>query len=135
MAIIRELKWGDAGTDVKELQTMLGMLGFDLGASGPDGDFGPDTTAAVSAFQDGFGLEMTGTANAATVNKLYSLMKELGAGSMSTTATGTKKAIIPGSAVTSARVPAMTLSGGVDWTLIGIVAAVVIAFIFFQDEK
>lgn len=47
----RELKRGMEGSDVKELQTMLIDLGYDLGRYGADGDFGKDTETAVKKFQ------------------------------------------------------------------------------------
>lgn len=40
---------GDSGTDVKSLQTMLARAGFDT--DGIDGQFGPATRQAVTAFQ------------------------------------------------------------------------------------
>lgn len=52
--------------DVKEMQENLIKLGYDLGKYGADGDFGPDTEAAVRAFQELNGLEITGQYDAAT---------------------------------------------------------------------
>ena len=42
---------GSKGDAVKELQTMLLKLGYDLGPCGIDGDFGKATEAAVRSFQ------------------------------------------------------------------------------------
>jgi peptidoglycan hydrolase-like protein with peptidoglycan-binding domain len=43
----------------------------------PDGIFGPETTAAVTAFQRIYGLEPTGIVNEETWNKLISVYREL----------------------------------------------------------
>lgn len=56
----RELKNGSEGNDVKELQTNLIRLGYDLGKWGADGDFGDCTEAAVKEFQKASGLKVTG---------------------------------------------------------------------------
>lgn len=56
----RDLKNGSEGNDVKELQTNLIRLGYDLGKWGADGDFGDCTEAAVKAFQKAAGLKVTG---------------------------------------------------------------------------
>ena len=56
----RILKNGSEGNDVKELQTNLIRLGYDLGKWGADGDFGDCTEAAVKAFQKACGLKVTG---------------------------------------------------------------------------
>jgi peptidoglycan hydrolase-like protein with peptidoglycan-binding domain len=46
--------------DVKQLQTALQDLGYDLGDAGVDGKFGPVTTKAVKAFQREHGLKPDG---------------------------------------------------------------------------
>jgi peptidoglycan hydrolase-like protein with peptidoglycan-binding domain len=46
--------------DVKQLQTALQDLGYDLGEAGTDGKWGPVTTAAVKKFQAENGLEPDG---------------------------------------------------------------------------
>lgn len=61
---------GSTGDAVKELQTRLLALGYDLGKWGADGDFGGATEKAVKAFQTDAGLEVTGTANTATMNAI-----------------------------------------------------------------
>ena len=66
----RELRKGITGADVKEMQTRLKELGYDLGKYGIDGDFGSDTQAAVMKFQEDNGLEATGVYDAATHEKL-----------------------------------------------------------------
>ena len=58
--IERELKNGLTGDDVKRAQEALQNLGHDLGAAGADGIFGSKTEAAVKAFQELNGLEITG---------------------------------------------------------------------------
>ena len=65
-----ELKEGDEGTAVKELQQRLKELGyFNTYCTGI---YGSITTTAVKAFQTRNGLSVTGVANKATLTKLYS---------------------------------------------------------------
>ncbi len=45
------LKKGDEGEAVRLMQTYLKDLGYDLGSSGVDGDFGAKTESALKAFQ------------------------------------------------------------------------------------
>lgn len=47
----RIIKEGDAGPDVKLLQSYLVKLGYDVGKYGEDGDYGPDTMDALENFQ------------------------------------------------------------------------------------
>ena len=54
------LKKGSTGSAVVTMQTMLIACGYSCGASGADGDFGKNTLAAVTAFQEANGLEVDG---------------------------------------------------------------------------
>ena len=54
------LRKGSKGETVKEMQTMLLKLGYDLGSCGIDGDFGKCTDAAVRKFQKDQGLAVDG---------------------------------------------------------------------------
>ena len=54
------LRRGSKGQAVKELQTVLLKLGYDLGPCGADGDFGKCTEAAVKRFQRDRGLAADG---------------------------------------------------------------------------
>jgi len=54
----RVIRPGDAGTEVKSLQAMLSRAGFD--PAGVDGEFGPNTRKAVTAFQRQAQLEADG---------------------------------------------------------------------------
>lgn len=56
----RTLKNGCEGEDVKQMQSMLIQLGYDLGRWGADGDFGDATELAVKAFQNDYDLEADG---------------------------------------------------------------------------
>lgn len=56
----RILRNGDEGEDVKEMQTNLIRLGYDLGRWGADGDFGDATEAALKKFQSEHGLTADG---------------------------------------------------------------------------
>ena len=66
----RELKNGTEGNDVKELQSSLISLGYDLGRWGADGDFGDQTEIAVKHFQRDHGLDATGVFNAKCLKEL-----------------------------------------------------------------
>ena len=77
------LRKGASGSMVKEYQTKLMKLGYDLGRWGADGDFGNDTLRAVIQFQNDHGLEadgeigpMTSAAIIAEYNKLSEAPKE-----------------------------------------------------------
>ncbi len=63
------LKHGSEGDKVKELQRRLKELGYYK--STIDGDYGSGTVTAVKAFQKKNGLSQTGTADAATLKKVY----------------------------------------------------------------
>jgi hypothetical protein len=54
------MRRGDHGDRVLGLQVMLRQLGFDLGRSGVDGAFGPDTEDAFERYQFGTGAPVTG---------------------------------------------------------------------------
>ena len=56
----RILRNGMEGGDVKAMQEALIALGYDCGKWGADGEFGPDTGAALKAFQEAEGLEVDG---------------------------------------------------------------------------
>lgn len=101
------LKQGSSGPDVKKLQQQLKDLGFD--PKGVDGGFGPDTTAAVKAFQQSKGLEPDGKVGPGTLAALQAAAGgssgaaggEVSGGA----ATGTAVALDPGS------VPGLNLAG------------------------
>ena len=56
----RVLKKGMTGDDVKEMQTILIKLGYDLGKWGADGQFGKQTDLAVRKLQSDFKLVVDG---------------------------------------------------------------------------
>lgn len=60
------LKLGSQGPDVATFQRRLLELGFDLGPSGADGDFGTRTDAATRRFQTDRGLAPDGVVGQAT---------------------------------------------------------------------
>ncbi|MBQ8312395.1 MAG: peptidoglycan-binding protein [Clostridia bacterium] len=68
----RELSYGAEGDDVTELQQRLTELYYYSGAI--SGSYGENTQAAVEAFQEDFGLEVTGKADAQTQSILYSTL-------------------------------------------------------------
>lgn len=67
----RLLRKGCRGEDVKELQSALIVLGYDLGKCGADGIFGRKTQAAVKAFQKDEGIQVDGIAGPVTYSRLY----------------------------------------------------------------
>ena len=64
------LRKGSKGNTVRELQTMLLKLGYDLGSCGIDGDFGKATEAAVKSFQSDHRLEVDGVVGPVTYGEL-----------------------------------------------------------------
>lgn len=64
------LKKGSKGNQVKAVQRMLYSMGYDLGASKVDGDFGGKTDIAIRAYQKRYGLEADGVVGPATWKKL-----------------------------------------------------------------
>src|SRR5258707_6957970 len=64
------LKQGSSGPAVQDLQQKLKDLGFD--PNGVDGEFGPETLAAVIAFQKSKGLQADGMVGPATMAALQS---------------------------------------------------------------
>ena len=61
-----EIRKGDRGDRVKELQTKLINKGYSCGTTGADGIFGKNTESAVKQFQIDSGLLADGVVNAAT---------------------------------------------------------------------
>ena len=64
------LKRGSKGDQVKAVQRMLYSMGYDLGASKVDGDFGGKTDTAIRAYQKKYGLTVDGIVGAKTWAKL-----------------------------------------------------------------
>ena len=64
------LRRGSSGQEVRDLQNALIALGYDLGASGADGQFGPATEQAVIQFQQDSGLDVDGVYGPQTKNAL-----------------------------------------------------------------
>ena len=62
----RDLKNGDRGPDVQQMQEDLISLGYSCGKWGADGIFGDATEMAVEAFQGDHGLPVTGVYDGAT---------------------------------------------------------------------
>ena len=69
----KTLRRGNYGELVKELQTKLRDLGYDLGVCGVDGDFGQATEKAVKAFQKDHGLKVDGIVGEQTHKALNSI--------------------------------------------------------------
>lgn len=69
------IRRGDKGDDVKECQTMLKALGYDLGKCGIDGDYGSMTRLAVICFQRDHGLVADGICGPLTWDALDTAFK------------------------------------------------------------
>lgn len=68
-----ELREGQSGPEVADLQRRLAALGYWLGAV--DGAYGPSTTHAVVAFQKASALERDGVAGQATLDRLATAVR------------------------------------------------------------
>lgn len=64
------IRRGSKGTEVAYVQSILAGLGYDLGASGVDGDFGRKTEEAVKDFQRKHGLNPDGVVGPLTYSAL-----------------------------------------------------------------
>lgn len=69
------LRNGDEGAAVKELQSLLIQIGYDLGKWGADGDFGDATEMAVRKFQQDHGCEVDGKVGPETLKALEMALK------------------------------------------------------------
>ena len=74
----RELRNGDEGEDVRELQSDLIRLGYDCGKWGADGEFGDATEMAVTALQCHEHLESDGIAGPKTIAALEKALAQIG---------------------------------------------------------
>lgn len=72
----RYLQNGCEGPDVKELQSMLIQLNYNLGKWGADGDFGDATEAAVRRFQEMNNLEVDGIVGKLTLEAIFESLKD-----------------------------------------------------------
>lgn len=75
----RLLRNGCEGDDVKDVQSALLQLGYDLGKWGADGDFGDCTEIAVEMFQRAHGLTVDGIVGPSTLVALDAALAELDA--------------------------------------------------------
>ena len=71
------LSIGDTGEAVKELQEQLVKLGYNVGAKGPDGDFGSKTYTAVVDFQRKHNLDDDGIVGPLTKNAIKEAIKNM----------------------------------------------------------
>lgn len=71
------IRRGNKGADVIECQTMLTRLGYDIGKSGIDGDFGRATEAGVKAFQSDHKLVVDGVVGPMTWDALDKAVAQL----------------------------------------------------------
>lgn len=88
----RILKNGMEGDDVKELQSMLLQLDYDLGKWGADGDFGDATESAVRKFQKEHKCDVDGQVGSQTLAALNAVFNAQGDGD----AAGARKVRIVG---------------------------------------
>lgn len=66
------LRRGSSGTDVMDLQILLADLGYNIEV---DGDYGPDTEAAIRLFQSRSGFPVDGVASDEVIEKLREVSK------------------------------------------------------------
>ena len=66
------LSKGSKNANVSRLQARLFALGYLSRESSVDGDYGSNTASAVRLFQTAAGISATGTADSATIRRLYS---------------------------------------------------------------
>lgn len=85
------LSVGDAGNDVKAMQTMLIACGYSCGSAGADGDFGSGTFAALKSFQKENGLTVDGLYGSASKAKLTALYDKKTNTSTSTASSNSNK--------------------------------------------
>ena len=71
------IRRGNKGADVIECQTMLTRLGYDIGKTGIDGDFGRATEAGVKAFQSDHRLVVDGVVGPMTWDALDKAVAQL----------------------------------------------------------
>lgn len=64
------IRYGSSGNTVREAQCLLISLGYSVGSSGIDGQFGPATRSAVYALQADYGLSYDGIVGPQTWNCL-----------------------------------------------------------------
>ncbi|MFJ9036955.1 D-Ala-D-Ala carboxypeptidase family metallohydrolase [Streptomyces sp. NPDC102406] len=69
----RTLSQGASGEDVRQLQIRVAGYPGSGSVLGVDGEFGPATKAAVTRFQQAYGLSADGIAGTQTFTKLYAL--------------------------------------------------------------
>ena len=126
----RQLQLGMTGTDVQELQSILKTWGYNIGPAGADGQYGQDTMNAVKAFQKDAGLSPDGVVGLNTLE----VLARAGVSVSTTHPTNVNQPNtiqpIPGQ-----RMPAVAPAKGIDWTMIGIIAAVVIAAVIIMGDK
>lgn len=73
-----KVRKGDRGPIVKEIQQRLLKLGFNIGPTHADGNFGQKTEEAVKKFQARYGLKVTGVVDRKTYEKLIFETFDLG---------------------------------------------------------
>lgn len=86
-------RFGNKGSQVKELQEKLIKLGYSCGKDGADGDFGLNTLNAVLKFQRDYSLEVDGVAGPLTISAINKALKEAGGNTTTTTTTQTNTSI------------------------------------------
>lgn len=73
---MQTIRKGNKGTIVKQMQTMLDKLGYNLGICGIDGDFGVATEKAVKEFQRDHGLTQDGVCGPKTWEELENAIRK-----------------------------------------------------------
>jgi Putative peptidoglycan binding domain/D-alanyl-D-alanine carboxypeptidase len=97
------------GPEVTNLQNILIALGYNVGSSGADGNFGPNTQAAVFKFQQDNGLNPDGKVGLETWGKLCSFTTS------TTTGGGTPNQQTTATSPDSTQMTTTTLTETTDW--------------------
>jgi hypothetical protein len=100
---------GAAGDFVRRLQWALIALGYQLPTFGADGNFGPETAAAVISFQTAAGLKADGVVGPGTLGRLDALLIAMSVG--------------PTGAVGSVPLPSVEFPVSANGPMIGMVGA------------
>lgn len=79
-------KKGSSGSKVREIQTMLKTLGYDIGSAGADGIFGSKTEGAVKSYQNKKKMTVTGVVTSAVYAELKKDYDALNASSLKSSA-------------------------------------------------
>lgn len=135
-----DLQIGAKGSDVENLQMLLYAASYyhnrpDFNPIEQDGIFGQHTLSALKNFQAALGLPINGVANV----EVFAALEAVNAsppGTINFFTTNIRKSPqIPPIMIDEGKSYVLPKPQPIDWTLIGIVSAVLIGIIFFIDTE